>query len=74
MSDRTVWRLEDEIDQLRDEVTRLRLTDAERDDLQVWLAECLRQGSTATEGGNEELTERWRGRAQRAAALLERTK
>lgn len=49
------------------------LTDAERDDLRVWLAECLRQASAATEGGNEELAERWQGRAKRAAALLERS-
>lgn len=48
------------------------LTDAERDDLRVWLAECLRQASAATEGGNEELAERWLGRSRRAAALLER--
>lgn len=48
------------------------LTDAERDDHRVWLAECLRQASTATEGGNEELAERWLGRSRRAAALLER--
>ena len=48
------------------------LTDAERDDLRVWLTECLRQASAATEGGNEELSERWLGRSRRAAALLER--
>lgn len=49
------------------------LTDAEREDLQMWLAECLRQCSAATEGGNEELAERWQGRAKRAAAMIERT-
>jgi hypothetical protein len=49
------------------------LTDAERDDIRVWLAECLRQASAATEGGNEELAERWQGRAKRAAAMIERT-
>ena len=54
------------------EIARLRLTDAERDDICVWLAECLRQASTATEGCNEELAERWTGRAKRAAAMLER--
>ena len=48
------------------------LTDAEREDLQMWLAECLRQCSTATEGANEELAERWQGRAKRAAAMIER--
>ena len=48
------------------------LTDAEQADLQTWLAECLRQCSTATEGGNEELAERWQGRAARAVAMLER--
>ena len=48
------------------------LTDAERDDICVWLAECLRQASTATEGCNEELAERWQGRAKRAAAMIER--
>lgn len=48
------------------------LTDAERDDHRVWLAECLRQASAATEGGNEELAERWLGRSRRAASLLER--
>lgn len=54
------------------EIDRLRLTDAEREDLQMWLAECLRQCSTATEGANEELAERWQGRAKRAAAMIER--
>ena len=49
------------------------LTDAERTDLELWLAECLRQCSAATEGGNAELAERWQGRASRAAAMLERT-
>ena len=49
------------------------LTDAEMDDLRVWLAECLRQASTATEGANEELAERWQERAKRAAAMIERT-
>lgn len=57
---------------LRSEVARLRLTDAERDDLRVWLAECLRQASTATEGANHELAERWQGRAKRAAAMIDR--
>ena len=66
---------------LRAEVRRLQaviaageptLTDAERDDICVWLAECLRQASTATEGCNEELAERWTGRAKRAAAMIER--
>lgn len=45
------------------------LTDAEREDLQMWLAECLRQCSAATEGGNAELAERWQWRAKRAAAM-----
>lgn len=53
-------------------VERLRLTDAEREDLAMWLAECLRQCSAATDGGNEELADRWQGRANRAAAMLER--
>lgn len=53
-------------------VTGSILTDAEREDLQMWLAECLRQCSTATEGANEELAERWQGRAKRAAAMIER--
>jgi len=44
----------------------------ERADLKMWLAECLRQASTATEGCNEELAERWQGRAKRAAAMIER--
>ena len=61
-----------EVESLRAEVARLRLTDAERDDLRVWLAECLRQASIATEGCNEELAERWNERAKRAAAMLER--
>lgn len=60
------------IKELEAEIARLRLTDAERDDLRVWLTECLRQASTATEGANEELAERWLGRSRRAAALLER--
>ena len=50
------------------------LTDAEREDLAMWRAECLRQCSAATDGGNEELAERWQGRANRAAAMLERLK
>jgi hypothetical protein len=48
------------------------LTDAERSDLKVWLAECLRQCSTATEGGESDLAERWQGRARRAAAMIAR--
>lgn len=48
------------------------LTDEEGDDLRVWIAECMRQCSTATDGGNEELAERWRGRAHRAMSLLVR--
>ena len=64
-----IRRLEDEH---ATEIARLRLTDAEREDLREWLAECLRQCSTATEGANEELAERWQGRAKRAAAMLER--
>jgi hypothetical protein len=48
------------------------LTDEERADLNVWLAECLRQCSTATEGGESDLAERWQGRARRAAAMIER--
>ena len=64
---------EAKIRSLEAEVARLRLTDAERDDLRVWLAECLRQASTATEGANEELAERWNERAKRAAAMIERT-
>lgn len=61
-----------EVEALRAEIARLRLTDAERDDLRVWLTECLRQASTATEGCNEELADRWLGRSRRAAAMLER--
>ena len=54
------------------EIARLRLTDEERADLEMWLAECLRQASTATEGANDELAERWKERAKRAAAMIER--
>jgi len=61
------------ITSLEAEVARLRLTDEEQDDLRVWLAECLRQASTATEGANVELSERWQERAKRAAAMIERT-
>ncbi len=48
------------------------LTAEERADLNVWLAECLRQCSTATEGGESDSAERWQGRARRAAAMIER--
>ena len=60
------------IKSLEAEIARLRLTDAEREDLAMWLAECLRQCIAATDGGNEELAERWQGRAKRTAAMLER--
>ena len=59
-------------DRLEAQAALLRLTDAECDDLRVWLAECLRQASTATEGANVELAERWNERAKRAAAMIER--
>ena len=49
------------------------LTDEERDDLQYWLAECLRQCIAATEGGSEDIAERWQERANRVACLLDRT-
>ena len=48
------------------------LTDAEREDVRMWMTECLRQCSAATDGGDREAAERWSGRATRAAALLER--
>ena len=48
------------------------LTDEERVDVAMWMSECLRQCSLATDGGNEEVAERWSQRAKRAAALLER--
>lgn len=48
------------------------LTDAERADLQTWLAECLRQCSTATAVGRSGSAARWQGRATRAAAMLAR--
>jgi hypothetical protein len=35
MSDRTTWRLEAENERLRDELARLRLTDAEREAIEV---------------------------------------
>jgi hypothetical protein len=60
------------ITEAADEIERLRLTDEEREDIKVWLAECLRQCSTATEGGESDLAERWQGRARRAAAMIER--
>lgn len=59
----------DEIERLRAEIARLRITDAEREDLAMWLTECLRQCSAATEGGDYELAERWQGRAKRAASM-----
>ena len=62
----------DDVAEAADEIARMRLTDAEREDLREWLAECLRQASIATEGCNEELAERWNERAKRAAAMLER--
>ena len=48
------------------------LTDAEMDDLRAWLLDCLRRVSTLTEGGNVALAERWKERAKRAAAMIER--
>jgi hypothetical protein len=50
------------------------LTDAERVDVAMWLSECLRQCSLATDGGSEEVAERWRNRSKRAAEMLERLK
>jgi hypothetical protein len=50
------------------------LTDEEREDLQMWATECLRQCSGATDGGDWDAAERWSGRAARAAAMLQRLK
>ena len=61
-----------EIGQLKAEIAQLRLTDAEREDVRMWMTECLRQCSAATDGGDPEAAERWSGRATRAAAMLER--
>jgi hypothetical protein len=60
------------LDEATAEIERLRLTDEERVDVAMWMSECLRQCSLATDGGNEEVAERWSQRAKRAAALLER--
>ena len=50
------------------------LTDEERDDITIWLAECLRQCS-ATQGlENGDVAERWRHRALRAGHMLKRLK
>jgi hypothetical protein len=57
-----------------DKIDRMRLTDKERVDVAMWLSECLRQCSLATDGGNEEVAERWRHRSERAARMLERLK
>jgi hypothetical protein len=50
------------------------LTDAEREDLQMWVAECMRQCSNATDGNDWDAAERWSGRASRGAQLLKRLK
>lgn len=52
--------------------TPMTLTDAERDDLALWVATCFQQCSNATEGGDEEAAERWNARAVRVAKLMER--
>jgi hypothetical protein len=67
------WEQADQIikDQ-RAEIDRLRLTDEERVDVAMWLSECLRQCSLATDGGSEEVAERWRHRSERAERMLER--
>jgi hypothetical protein len=57
-----------------DEIARLRLTDEEREDLQMWVAECMRQCSNATDGNDWDAAERWSGKAVRAAQMLERLK
>lgn len=57
---------------LKEQLEDARLTDEERVDVAMWLHECLRQCSLATDGGNEEVAERWNQRAKRAAALLDR--
>ena len=60
------------IELLKEQLEDARLTDEERVDVAMWMSECLRQCSLATDGGNEEVAERWSQRAKRAAALLER--
>jgi len=50
------------------------LTDEEREDLQMWISECLRQFRNATDGNDWDAAERWSGRAARAAKMLERLK
>ncbi len=62
------------IDILREQIAEMRLTDEERDDITIWLAECLRQYS-ATQGlENGDVAERWRHRALRAGHMLKRLK
>jgi hypothetical protein len=48
------------------------LTDEERDDITIWLAECLRQCSATTGLENGDVAERWRHRALRAGHMLTR--
>ncbi len=48
------------------------LTDEERDDITIWLAECLRQCSATTGLENGDVAERWRNRALRAGRMLTR--
>lgn len=62
-----------EIGQLKAEIASLRLTDAELEDIRMWRTECQRQCGGATDGGDQELAERWSGRAERAAHILTRS-
>jgi hypothetical protein len=48
------------------------LTHEERDDITIWLAQCLRQCSATTGLGNGDVAERWRHRALRAGHMLTR--
>jgi hypothetical protein len=50
------------------------LTDEERTDLHMWIAECMRQCRNATDGNYWGAAERWSGRAETAKKMLERLK
>jgi len=62
MGDRTTWRLEEQNERLRDDVARLRLTDAER----AAIAWCVEMAATTATECDEELAA--------LRGLIERTK
>lgn len=59
-------------DMISEREARLRLTDAERGDIEMWRGECIQQAREAACDGDSEDHDLWIARAERIDALLAR--